>query len=388
MAYFNFQLPKELEDFRLRVREFVRNEILPLEKLLEPDATRLPQEQLKKLQAKAKEAGLWALGAPKKFGGQERSIFELTLAAEEASQHRLGAYNPGLNAFGSEPPNVLYEGTESQIQKYVVPTIEGRAHAFMAITEPSGGSDPARAIRTKAILDGDNWVLNGSKTFITGVDRAEYGVVFARTDPGREGITGFVVEKGIPGFTWKEIPVIRPWYPCELSFENCRVPLDQQLGEKNKGFRLINKWLVRNRIPYAAGCIGIACAAMRYAVQYAQKHELNGVPRIKNQSFQWMLDDSEIEIRAARWLVWEAAWKADRKEDTRREASIAKVFGTETANRVIDRCIQICGLEALADHEMPLGRWYRELRVKRIGEGPSEVHRMIIGRDYLPKEDS
>jgi len=387
VAYFNFQLPKELEDFRLKIREFVRNEILPLEKNLEPDATRLPEEDLKKLQAKAKEAGLWALGAPKKFGGQERSIFELTLAAEESSQHRLGAYNPGLNAFGSEPPNVLYEGTEDQIQKYVLPTIEGKTHAFMAITEPSGGSDPARAIRTKAVLEGDFWVLNGSKTFITGVDRAEYGVVFARTDAGREGITGFIVDKGTPGFTWKEVPVIRPWYPGELTFENCRIPLDQQLGEKNKGFRLINKWLVRNRIPYTAGCIGLACAAMRYAVEYAQRNKVNGVPRIKNQSVQWMLDDSEIEIRAARWLVWEAAWKADRREDTRREASIAKVFGTETANRVIDRCIQIIGMEALADYEMPLGRWYRELRIKRIGEGPSEVHRMVIGRDYLPKEE-
>ena len=386
MAYFNFQLPKELEDFRLKVREFVAQEILPLEKTMEPDAIRLPKEALKRLQGKAKDAGLYALGVPKKFGGQERSIFEMTLAAEEASQHRLGGYVPALNAFGSEPPNVLYEGTEKQIEKYVIPTIEGRAHAFMAITEPSGGSDPARAIRTKAVLEGDTWVLNGSKTFITGVDQAQYGVVFARSGEGREGITGFVVEKGVPGFTWRDVPVIRPWYPCELTFENCRIPLEQQLGEKNKGFRLINKWLVRNRIPYAAGCIGIACAALRYAVKYAQTHERNGAPLFKNQSFIWMLDDSEIEIRAARWLVWEAAWKADRKEDARREASIAKVFGTETANRVIDRCIQIIGMEALSDHEMPLGRWYRELRIKRIGEGPSEVHRMILGRDFLPKE--
>jgi acyl-CoA dehydrogenase len=387
VAYCNFQLPKELEDFRLKVREFITQEVLPLEKTLEPDAVGLPDGELKKLQAKAKEAGLWALGVPKKFGGQEKSIFELTLCSEEASQHRLGAYNPALGGLGSEPPNVMYEGTESQIQKYVIPTIEGKIKkTFIAITEPSGGSDPARAIRTKAVLDGDFWVLNGSKTFISSVDKAEFGAVFARTDPGREGITAFVVEKGIPGFSWKEVPVIRPWYPCELSFDNCRLPLECQLGERGQGFRLLNKWLIRGRIPYAAGCIGIASAALRYAIQYANEHKVNGVPRIKNQSFQWMLDDSEIEIRAARWLIWEAAWKADRKEDARREASIAKVFGTETANRVIDRCIQVCGLDALADYEMPLGRWYRELRVKRIGEGPSEIHRMVIGRDYVLKE--
>lgn len=388
MGSFNFQLPKGLEDFRLKVRNFITQEVLPLEKTLEPDSPGLPDEELKKLQAKARGDGLWALGVPKKFGGQERSIFELTLCAEESSQHRLGAYNPALGAFGSEPPNVMYEGTEKQIQKYVIPTIEGKIKkTFMAITEPSGGSDPARAIRTKAVLDGDDWVLNGSKIFITGVDKAEYGVVFARSDPGREGITTFIVEKGMPGFAWKEVPVIRPWYPCELSFDNCRLSREHQLGERGQGFRLLNKWLVRNRIPYTAGCIGIAIAAMRYALQYAQRHQVRGVPRVKNQSFQWMLDDSEIEIRAARWLVWEAAWKADRKEDARRETSIAKVFGTETANRVIDRCIQIVGLSALADHEMPLGRWYRELRIKRIGEGPSEVHRMVIGREYLPKDE-
>jgi acyl-CoA dehydrogenase len=385
---FNFQLPKGLEDFRLKVRDFITQEILPLERTLEPDAVGLSDEDLIQLQQKAKAKGLWALGVPKKFGGQERSIFELTLSAEESSQHRLGAYNPALGAFGSEPPNVMYEGTERQIQKYVIPAIEGRVKkTFIAITEPSGGSDPARAIRTKAVLDGDHWVLNGSKIFITGVDKSEYGVVFARSDPGREGITSFIVEKGMPGFSWKEVPVIRPWYPYELSFDNCLVSRDHQLGERGQGFRLLNKWLIRNRIPYTAGCIGIALAATRYALSYAQKHEATGVPRVKNQSIQWVLDDSEVEIRAARWLVWEAAWKADRKEDARRETSIAKVFGTETANRVIDRCIQICGLEALADHEMPLGRWYRELRIKRIGEGPSEVHRMVIGRDYMPKED-
>jgi len=384
---FNFQLPKDLEDFRVKVRDFITHEILPLEEKLEPDAIHLSDVELRKLQAKAKAGGLWALGVPQKFGGQERSIFELALCAEESSQHRLGAYNPALGAFGSEPPNVMYEGTETQIQKYVIPAVEGKVKkTFIAITEPSGGSDPARAIRTKAVLDGDYWVLNGSKTFITGVDKSDFGVVFARTDPGREGITSFIVEKGMPGFSWREVPVIRPWYPYELFFDNCRIPLEQQLGERGQGFRLLNKWLIRNRIPYTAGCIGIAIAAMRYAVKYAQTHESAGLPRIRNQSCQWMLADSEIEIRAARWLIWEAAWKADRKENARREASMAKVFGTETANRVIDRCIQICGLESLADHEMPLGRWYRELRIKRIGEGPSDVHRMVIGRDYLPKE--
>lgn len=379
---FVFELPSDVQLLREKVRRFIREFVRPLEEKLPPEATGLDDEAKEKLQVEAKKQNLWMFSVPKQYGGQELSILALTAIAEEASQHRLGAYNAALGAFGSEPNNILYELNDKQKEKYLYPILKGKKKVFMAISEPSGGSDPARSIQTRAVKHGDHWILNGSKTWISYADVAEFGVVFARTSEGREGITAFIVEKGMQGFTWDYIPVIRPWYPTDLYFNDCIVPVENQFGKEGDGFRLLGKWLVRNRIPYAAGCIGIAQAAWEIAIDYANKKLVHGVPIIKDQTVQWMLADSEMEIKAARWLIWEAAWKADTGEDIRREASIAKVYATEAANRVIDRCIDIIGTQALEDETMPLGRWYRELRIKRIGEGPSEIHRMLMSRDY------
>jgi acyl-CoA dehydrogenase len=378
-----FKMPEELEAFRLKVRKFVREEVRPLEEKLGPEAIGLAPDDLHALQNKAKEQNLWMPGVPKKYGGQELSVFALTLMAEEAAQHHLGAYSQALGAFGAEPPNILYEANDEQKEKYLYPALNAGKKAFMAISEPSGGSDPARSIQTRAVLDGDKWILNGTKLWISYVDKADFGIVFARTDEGREGISAFIVNKDMPGFSWKHVPVIRAWAPTEIYLDNCIVPLNNQLGERGQGFRLANKWLVRNRIPYTAGCIGIAQAAWEMAIEYANNHTVNGVPLIKKQEVQWSLADSEMDIKSARWLNWEAAWKADLGENPRREASMAKVYGTEVANRVIDRCIQIIGQHALTDEGLPYGRWFRELRIKRIGEGPSEVHRMVMSRNYV-----
>lgn len=380
---FTFTLPSELIELRDKVRKFVREHVRPLDEKLPPEGVGLDYETKKQLQAEAKKQNLWMMGAPKKYGGQELSIFALTIIAEESSQHRLGAYNPALGAFGTEPPNILYEANEEQKKRYLYPIIGEGKKPFMAISEASGGSDPARSIKTRAVKKGDKWILNGDKLWISYVDTADFGVVFARASEGRNGIASFIIEKGMPGFSWEDVPVIRPWSPAELHFDDCVVPVENQLGEVGEGFLLLNKWLVRNRIPYSAGCIGIANAAWEMAIEYANNRIVDGAPLIKKQAIQWMLADSEMEIKAARWLTWDAAWKADRGEDARREASIAKVYSTEMANKVIDRCVQIVGTKALEDETMPFGRWFRELRIKKIGEGPSEVHRMVMGRNYI-----
>lgn len=377
-----FVLSDELKLLQKVVRNFIREEVIPLEGELELDATHLPKDQLVNLQERAKRIGLYQYTVPKKFGGMELSIFARTIIAEEASQHKLGAYNPALGAFGQSPPEILYDGTQEQIEKYVYPTIEGKRSGFIAITEPSGGSDPARSIRTRAVKKGNKWILNGQKVFISGADTADYGIVFARTGEGRNGITAFIVEKGMEGFSHKLIPVIRPWYPCELFLDNVEVPEENILGEVGNGFHYAQKWLVANRIPYAAGCIGIAVAALKMAVEYANMRETFGSKLADKQAIQWMIADSEVELRAARWLTYEAAWQADLGENARYEASIAKLYATETAGRVIDRVIQIFGGMGLTK-EMPFERWYREMRIKRVGEGPSEVHRMVISRDLL-----
>jgi acyl-CoA dehydrogenase len=379
-----WQLPDELRMLKQTVADFMEKEVRPAEELVELDAYRLPDEVLRPLQAKARQAGLWCVESPVEYGGGGLSLLAQCLVAEEASQCRMGAYVPACGAFGWDPPNVIFDGTEEQIRRWAVPTIESGGHTFVAITEPSGGADPARSITTTAVLDGDTWILNGTKVFISQAMEADWGVVFARTDPGkgRAGISCFVVDANAEGLTKRPIPVIRSWYPCELNLQDVRVPAANLLGERGQGFSLAQRWLVHGRVPYAAATVGIGQAALRLAVEHARARHTFGGPLADKQAVQWMLADSEIELRAARLLVYQAAWKADLGLDFKTDASIAKVVATETAGRVVDRCIQILGGLGVSK-EMPTERWYRELRIKRIGEGPSEVHRLVVARDIL-----
>jgi len=377
-----FELPPELEELKRRVRGFVQGEVIPLEAEMGYDEFALPEEKLRVLQGRAREAGLWLPGAPKEYGGGGMSIFAQTIFAEEASKHRNGAYSPGLRGFGDEPPSVIYSGTQGQIERFAVPTLEGRRQGFVAITEPGGGADPVRAIEARAEKRNGGWVLNGEKVYSTNAVEGDYGVVFARTSEGRDGITAFVVEKGMGGVSVEPMPVIRPYSPGRLLLEGVEVPQENVLGEVGQGFNVAQTWLVRNRIPYAAGCVGIGQAALEMAIERARSRVAFKTPLAEKQAVQWMLADSEMELRSARWLTWEAAWKADRGEPCRTEVSLAKLAATETANRVVDRAVQIHG-GAGVEKDLPLERWFRELRIKRIGEGPSEVHRMVIARDLL-----
>jgi acyl-CoA dehydrogenase len=213
---------------------------------------------------------------------------------------------------------------------------------------------------------------------------ANWGIVFARVgeSKGRDGITSFVVDKSKPGISLSKIPVIRSYAPYEVHFTDYEVPIEDRLGEEGKGFAFAEEWLVHARPPYAAATIGIAQAALEIAKDWALQRKTFGSHLADKQAVQWMLADSEIELRAARLLVYQAAWNADMGRDIKVDASIAKVYGTEAAGRVVDRCIQILGGMGVAQ-ELPLERWYRELRIKRIGEGPSEVHRMVVARDML-----
>jgi acyl-CoA dehydrogenase len=379
----SWELPHELQMLQRTVADFVRNEILPEEAKLDFEAYKLPPEVEDRVRKLARDAGLWCVESPEEYGGAGLSLLAQCVIAEEAAKCRMGAYVPAGAAFGWDPPNVIFSGTEEQIQKYAVPTIEKGEKTFVAISEPSGGADPGRAIRTTARREGDEYVLNGGKTWITGADASRWGVVFARTGgPGRSGISCFVVETETPGLTMQPIPVIRPLSPMELFFEDCRVPAENLLGEEGKGFAIAEDWLVHGRVPYAAGTIGVATEALRMATGYAVDRQTFGRPLAQRQAIQWMIADSEIELRAARLLVYQAAWKADRGEDFKVDASMCKVYATETAGKVVDRAIQILGGMGVAK-ELPLERWYREMRIKRIGEGPSEVHRLVVARSLL-----
>ncbi len=379
-----FVMSDELRMIQATIRKFMQEEVLPHEIGLEHDSTEFPEDIQQELSQKAKDAGLWCLGAPEEYGGGGLNEFGFCVVTEEMAKCRAGLYHPGYDVFGRYPPNIIYAGNEEQLQKYAVATSRDGLKTFFAVTEPSGGSDPARAIQTKGRRDGDNWVLNGSKIFCTGAGEAEWGVVFVRTNPekGRQGISCFIIDKNTPGFTPRVFEVMRSTTAYEIAIEDCVVPQSQMLGEEGGGLDLTLRLLTKNRFHYSAANIGVCVAALSQAAEHVKQRETFGKLLSERQAIQWMLADSEVEVRAARWLTWEGCWKHDRGEDYRIEASICKLYSGDVLWSVIDRCVQMFGGYGLAK-EYPFERWLREARFRRIGEGPSEVHRMVISRGLI-----
>lgn len=387
MSFGAWELPEEFRMLQETLRRFMKEEVQPVEEQLPYDAFEMPPHLLDPLQKKTVDLGFWLVRTPGKHGGAGLNLLGQAVFAEEAAKCRMGAYVAGCGAFGFDPPSTLFQGTKEQIEKYAMPAlIPGRAgkNMYVAISEPSGGSDPARAIRTRAELKGDRYILNGQKMWITGAGGSDWGMVFTRTGSqgDRGGITCFLVDSHQPGFSTKRIPVIRSYAPYEVFYENVEVPVENRLGEEGQGFAICDKWLTEGRIPYAAGTLGVAQAAMEIAISWAKQRETFGSKLADKQGIQFMLADSEMELRAARLLVWQAAWKGDLGQNMKVESSIAKVVATETAGRIVDRCIQIMGGMGVTQ-QLPLERWYRELRIKRIGEGPSEVQRIVVARSLL-----
>ncbi len=381
------QLPDELLMLRDQIRRFMREEVKPIEDKLPHDALGCGPEDLAHLRGIATEMGLTRLTTPEEYGGNALSALARAIVAEEGAKCRLGAYNPALGAFAGGPPIILWSGTPQQIEKYAVPCIDGEKRAFVALTEPTGGSDPRNNVQTRARKEGDVWVLNGRKMWITAAGSADYGIIFARTRDGSPPqITAFIVEPDFKGIEFNEIKVIRALSPYEIVLDNCEVPAENVLGEVGGGFGVAQNWLVDARIPYAAGCIGIAQEALDMACGWVKNRPVRDGFLADKQAIQWMIADSEVELRAARLLIYDAASKVDAGAPGKVDASVCKLYGTETAWRVVDRAIQMFGGMGVAK-EMPLERWYRELRVKRIGEGPSEVHRLVVARDKLRNTD-
>lgn len=382
----HLQLTQEQDLIISMVRKFVSQEILPLELTLDADADELLEEDKLRLVAKIKEMGLYGLDIPVEFGGPELDMVTRTLIAIEMSKHRAGLYSPCYGVFGGAGLAQLFEANEDQKERYLFPTLRGEKKGFFGLTEPSGGSDPARAIQTRAVRDGDDWVIDGSKIFISGADKADFGLLFARTSPekGRGGVTCFIVDTDTPGFHVRRVvhTLRSAKYATELQFENMRVPNANILGAVNKGFAIASDRLNRQRIPYSAGCIGVAIKAHEMAVEYSKIRETFGAPLSSRQAIQWMLVDNEIDIKQSSWITLEAADRVDQGMPFRKEAAMAKLVATEAASRVVDRSLQIHGGYGVTK-DFPFERWYREMRIRRIGEGPSEVQRHIIAREIL-----
>jgi acyl-CoA dehydrogenase len=380
-----WELPEELVALRDVVRRFMAQEVRTLEDTLPHDTAGLPDGLLLPLQEKARGAGLWALNTPEEYGGAGLSMLGQVVVAEEAAKCRMGAYFPALGAFGGNPPSVLFQASPELFDRYAKPMIAGApGKAFTAISESSGGSDPARAIRCRAERHGDRYVINGEKMWTSHVRDAPWGVVYVRTgDPGDPaGISCLVVDADTPGLTVRPIGMLTSFSPYVLHFENVEVPVSNRIGDEGAGLRLASSFLVRSRITYGAGPIGIAQEALRLVIEWVRERSTFGVQLADRQAVQWMIADSEMELRAARLLTYQAAWIADLGRDVKIDASIAKLQGTETAFRVVDRCMQLFGALGLSQ-ELPLERWFRDLRVKRLGEGATDVQRMVIARELL-----
>ena len=380
----SWALPDEYVMLADTVRRFMERDVRPAEDKMPHDATSLEPDDLARLQRQAREMGLWCVQSPEEYGGAGLNLLGQCVIAEEASKCRMGLYFPAAGAFGQDPPKVIFRGNAQQIEKYGVTTIAKGAKTFVAISEAGGGSDPARSIATRAELKGDRYIVNGSKMWISGVDKGDWGVLYARTGAGgdRAGITAFIIDPKRAGMSIKKIGLMRSYQPFEIHFDNYEIPVEDRLGDEGAGFSIAEEWLVHARVPYAAASIGVAQASLDLAIAWAKQRKTFGSLLSEKQAIQWMLADSEMDLRASRLLVYQAAWNGDAGKDIKIDASVAKVFATEAASRVVDRCMQILGGMGMT-HELPMERWYRELRIRRVGEGPSEVQRMVIARDML-----
>jgi alkylation response protein AidB-like acyl-CoA dehydrogenase len=374
-------LSEEEREIRDWVRTFVRKEIVPLE----PDVLArernhepgLSTEELARLQDKAKQAGFFGVHTPEEYGGMGLGAVMSALVEVELGR----SFVPFR--FAGDADNILYLANDEQKKTYLEPTISGERKSCFAITEPGAGSD-ARAIRTKAVREGDTWVINGEKTFITGGNEADFCMVFAVTDPEKGangGVTCFLVDRD-QGWKSEYIDTMGEWGPAALVFDNVRVPHSAILGEEGHGFELAMRWIGKGRYMLPARALGACERMVEMAMEHARTRETFGKPIADRQAIQWMIADSAVEIEALRWLVLAAAWQVDAGLDSRQGQSMAKLYGGRYANEIVDRVLQIHGGMGYT-RELPIERWYRELRLLRIYEGTDEIQRRTIARNLL-----
>ena len=376
-----FDLGKEHEMIRQTVREFAEKELRPVAQRVDEEKE-FPWESFRKMG----KVGLMGMTVPRRYGGTGSDTLSYMLALEEVGRvcASTGLTMEAHNTLGLCH---LYEkGTEEQRNRYVPRLVTGEALAAWALTEPGAGSD-AGGMRTKARLDGNEWVIDGPKCFITQGAVAETVVVMAITDPtkGAKGNTAFIFEKGTPGFTYglnEDKIGMRGTITSELVFENCRVPKENLLGKEGDGFVGAMNILDKGRVAVAALAVGLAQGALDEAVKYSKEREQFGKAISKNQAIQWMLADMAVQIAAARLLVYRGAWMEDQGKRFTLEASIAKLFASTMATQVALKAIQIHGGYGYTK-DYPVERFLRDAKLYEIGEGTSEVQRMVIARELL-----
>ena len=391
-----YQLPAETKEYCEVARRIVREELLPLEQqyLKHPEQAYglQPMTNLRavfpgavsdRLEKIARDTGLWYVMVPEKHGGLGLSLLTQVALIEEFMYTAVPF--PWVNV-----PNILYESREDQVDRFLKPVIEGQKIHCFAQSEPNAGSDPGGMMTTKAVRDGDFWVINGTKMWISGAAEADLVLVQAVTDPEKRqkgGITMFVVERGTPGLTVEQ-PGIPTWLSHKAAqyyvhFDNCRVGPENVLGEVGKGFSMGQKWLtIHDRLLRGPYSLGKMQRALDMSIDWAKGRVTFGRPIAERQAIQWKLVDMYTDIMALRALTYEMAARADSGEDVRSEAALVKMVAAEWGTRCLDNAIQVHGAMGESS-DLPLTQFFRYLRHYQIGGGTNEIQRMLIARKLL-----
>lgn len=384
----DFQLSPEEESLRKAVEEFVREHLIPLEPQFEnaPDVfegsrwksrARLSRDPMilgyvkimEDLEKKAEARGLWYLDVPKEYGGAEVSNVAMLAATEELEKSSVPF------ELGNHVSNILYNCKGEQIDKFLRPCIRGEKSSAFGLTEPASGADPSM-LQTTATPDGDDFIINGSKMFPTFADVADFVQLFARLPGtrGRDGVTCFLIDRGTPGYrVTRSIATLAGTEPCELVFEECRVPASQVLGEVGKGWELNQAWLGARRFQVGIRAHGMSQRVLRVVAEMLGRDEVEAAKSVE------LIGYYLGELEALRTLSYLGAWKADHKIDVRSEAANVKLFGTELLHQIVDFALEVAGPAVLRKNHV-LARAFRHARARRIVEGPSEIQRHIIQR--------
>ncbi len=365
------------------VRAFVEKELMPHEQLVE-QADAVPPDLFAELKAKAIASGFYAMNMPESFGGGG-----LGQSLRVVAEIEFGRTTRALSIICNRPAPILAKCTGDQIETYLKPVIKGERWECFGLTEPGAGSD-ARQISTKAVRDGDDYIINGEKIFITMAMVADFIILFAvtgvdETPKGpRKRITCFLVDKDSPGITVSPLELLgnRGFKSCSIALQDVRVPARNILGEEGGGFAIAKNWIFSGRVMLAANMVGLAERAMGIAATYANTRKAFGKTIGQFQGTSFKLADMAMDIQATRLLVLDGAAKMEAGTITQREASIVNLYGSEMAGRVTDNALQILGGMGVSK-EWPIERMWRDVRVERIWEGTSEIHRDIISKDVL-----
>ncbi|MBO6919112.1 MAG: acyl-CoA dehydrogenase family protein [Rhizobiaceae bacterium] len=380
----NFGLSQTQEMIVSTVRDFVEQEIYPHEDLVEQTGG-VPDEIAHEIKQKCIDLGFYASNFPESVGGAGLSHVDFALVERE-----LGRGSMALTHFFGRPQNILMACKDDQIERYLLPAVRGEKMDALAMTEPDAGSD-VRGMKCAAKRDGGDWLINGTKHFISGAEHADFIIVFIATGEDdtphgpKKRITTFLVDRGTPGFTIREgykSVSHRGYKNMILEFDDCRLPREQVLGEVDGGFAIMNEWLYATRITVAAMCVGRARRCFDLALNYAADRKQFGQPIGRFQGVSFQIADMITEIDAADMLTLSAAWRLDEGLPSNREIASAKLYASEMLHRVTDASLQVFGGMGLMD-DFPIERFWRDARVERIWDGTSEIQRHIIGRELL-----